>query len=146
MDTIKIKLQLIANVFSTPAALERISNLQKKNLPAKLRYWFKKGLDIILAEANRINETKNSIFEEYGEKDSEGKLIKDDIGDNRFIPKLSNENLIKVQNEINSFMNEEVDLGFRKIVIDSNKLPDLDGFEIEILSMFYIDSEDVVKE
>ena len=127
-------------------ALKRVSELQKKSLPAKLRYWFNKGLDIIVSEKNKINEVKNELFEQYGDKDEKGKLIKTDIGNDKFIPKLSNENLIKVQNEINSLLSDTIDLGFKKIVIDSNKLPDLDGFEMEILSMFYMDSEDTISE
>ena len=143
MDNIKITLGKIETILQATDSLDKISNLQKKSLPAKLRYWVNKGLDLVIKEKNRINETKNEIFEQYGDKDNEGKLIKTEIGNDKFIPKLSSDNLKKVTEELKILMEEEVDFGFRKVVIDSNLLPNLDGFEMEFLSIFYVDTDEV---
>lgn len=128
---IKVKIVDIVN------GTEALQKLAKTELKAKLAWQVSKLLKAAEQEIQIFNDTRMSVIKKYGEKDENGELITDDNGN----CKISDNNLILFNTELNELLSNEVEINANKLNI--NDFGDINFTPSEMASLeLFIDFDE----
>lgn len=119
----KIKLLQLAD---SNEILGQLNNTH--GLSAVCAFSISKNIKKIVTELEVYNETRIKILEEKANKDEDGKAI---IIDEQY--QLTNENLVKANNEIQTLLNSDIDLDLTKISIEDLNNADLTPAQLSLI-------------
>ena len=119
----KIKLLQLAD---SNEVLGQLNNTH--GLSAVCAFSISKNIKKIVTELEVYNETRIKILEEKANKDEDGKAI---IVDEQY--QLTNENLVKANNEIQTLLNSDIDLDLTKISIEDLNNADLTPAQLSLI-------------
>lgn len=102
-----------------------VSLANAKGLSAVIAYHISKDIKLINEEIKNYEETRTKLIEEKANKNEDGNpIIEDDAYS------LSNESLVYVEKELNSLLNESIDLDIKKISLNDIDKAGLSPLEI----------------
>ena len=102
-----------------------------KKLPIKTSYKFTRLFDQLETETKFFNNTLQSIIEEYGQRDEDGKFVLTDDGTG---VKIKEDKLSECMEKIDELNNVEINLTY----VPNFALEELDGLELEIRYITYL--------
>lgn len=105
----KLKAQEIYNMY------DAIMQLSQEKTAMPTAYYIAKNTRIIKEEASQIDEARQKLINEYGEKKADGTLNTQENG----MIKIEDAGLIAFQEQLGKLMNAEIDVAIRKIPLSS---------------------------
>ena len=111
----KIKLSKLVNAVSSLQGLSK-----RDDLPIKVAYALVKNYKKIDTELKAFEETKNKLFEKYGEKvvlDKKGNVVEDESKGKK-VTRIKKEHIETFNKEIDKILEDEIDLQVHKIKIE----------------------------
>lgn len=95
--------------------------LLDKDIPAKSAYWLSRVVDQLQGELKAFETARFKLIEKYGEKDSEGNLVKETVNE---LDQYKIENVEEFSKEFDEIANQEIEIKYEPISI--SELGDID--------------------
>lgn len=91
-----------------------LNELLEREIPAKVSYWLARFLEKVNKELTAMDKARMNLVNQYADKDKDGKPI---IENDQY--KFSDNNMAEFTKEFNELLDEEFDIDFKPIKIDS---------------------------
>ena len=98
-------------------------NLKQKRLPIRLSYTLNRNLKQLESAVEIFNDERYKLFEQYGEKDANGKIVVDDNGNVKFSDPLG------FSAAINELRDVDVEIPVQKVSIEQFDACDTEQFD-----------------
>ena len=129
----KLKAQEIYNMY------DAIMQLSQEKTTMPTAYYIAKNTKIIKEEASQIDEARQKMINQYGEKKEDGTLNTQENG----MIKIEDSGLAAFQEQLGKLMNAEIDVAIRRIPLSSLNNINISINTIETLLPIIIDDEAV---
>ncbi len=128
---IKVKILQLIN------SAEMLQKLSKQDFTAKLAWKIARLLKAAEAEIQSFNETRMTLINKYGEKDENGQLITDEIGN----CKIDEASVTEFSKQLNDLLDTEVEINANKMKMEDLEEVKFTPNEIGLLEPF-LETED----
>lgn len=121
---------------------DAINALSQEKTTMPTAYYIAKNTKIIKEEAASIDEARQKLIMEFGEKKDDGSLNTQENG----MVKIEDSKLTAFTEQLNSLLNAEIDIGIKKIPLSSLQQINIPINSVEVLLPIIIDDMEEYKE